>query len=123
MKPWRRRYAMGSKPSENSMAEAVLNFLNLMPDTVAVRMETTGMPRRNRDGSFRMVRNKAGKGKPDIAFWKGFKYGLIELKMPGEALQPPQRLWHERFAQKTGAGACLCVCYGLNEVESFWRDL
>jgi hypothetical protein len=105
------------------MAEAVLNFLCLMPDTWAWRMENTGMPRVGRDGSVRLVRNKYGQGKPDICGFKGKQGFLIELKMPGKTLAPAQILWRDRFIGKTQAPQCYRVCQSFEEVEEFWKSL
>ena len=113
----------GGRQNEGTMAEAVLNFLNIMPATRAWRMETTGMPRRNADGSFRLVRNRERRGKPDIAGFKGLTGFLIELKMPGEKLKPEQELWHQDFRERTGATERIAVWEGVDEVEAFWKGL
>ena len=111
------------RQNESSMCMAVLNFLNYMPRTRAWRMETTGMPRRPADGSYRLVRNRERRGKPDIAGFKGLTGFLIELKMPGEGLTPEQELWRSDFVDRTGAGDRIAVCHGVDEVQQFWEKL
>lgn len=121
---FRRRAEMfGQRPTESAMQEAVLNFLNLMPDTVAWPMSTLGKPRYLDGKQVGWWRNPREKGKPDIGGFKGTIGFVIELKLPGETLSPDQVIWRDHFIKRTGAGWRYRVCRGVDEVEAFWEGL
>ena len=118
----RRGMMVGSKPCEASLVEAILNMLNIptiCPETFAWRMETDGKPRRNPDGSFRLVRNKYGRGKPDICGIKAGHGFVMEVKMPGQSAEPHQKEWLQDY-QERGRGHAFVV-HSVDEAMDYWR--
>ena len=113
--------AIGHRMTESSLVEAILQTLNFMEKTFAFRMETNGSVRRNDDGSYRMVSNKGGRGKPDICFSSHGFCGFLEVKMPDAHAEPHQKRWMENAVER-GRAYC-AVVHSMEEAEGAVHEL
>ena len=120
----RRAQMIGQRPSESALVEAILQTLNLMSKTFAFRMETNGAIRRDPDGGFRMVRNKGGRGKPDICFVTHGFGGFLEVKMPGRHAEPHQKIWMENAVGRGYAYAAVVhsVVEAQESLMELWKE-
>lgn len=120
MRRWgyrRRSEVIGSRYNESSLVDAMLQTANLMPGTFAWRMETDGKVRQKKDGSFFVVRNKGGRGKPDICGVTAGRGWVVEAKMPGQQAQLHQIEWMQDYVSR-GHGVA-GVCHSVEEIEAF----
>ncbi len=83
---------------ESDIQKAILEWLNLQPNTFAFRVQSTGVPI-GVTGKFRKNHNK---GIADIILTKGGKSAAFEVKSEKGRVEPHQKEWLERFASAGG---------------------
>lgn len=114
----RRREMIGTRPNEDALVTAILQTLVMtVQDCFAWRMETNGSVRGNGDGTFRLVKNKYGRGKADVAGVVNGKGFVIEAKRPGNYLERHQQLWLSDYVSR-GKGRA-AVCYSADDALEF----
>ena len=108
---------VGQRFSEATLVDAILRSLNYQPGVFAWRMETSGSVRPRQGGGFFMVRNRYGRGKPDIAGCKEGHGFVIEVKKPGEKAKPHQAEWMADYEARGGGKAT--VAHSVDEALNF----
>lgn len=116
----RRRQMIGSRPSHDSLQQAILQTLNTLPDTFVWTMETGGKPVRGANGwNFR--KNPWGRGKPDLAGCKAGKSFCLEVKFGKDQLSPEQEDWLTDYVER-GKGKAKVV-RSVDDAVEFWNTI
>lgn len=111
---------MPDKRREIDLQNTIVEWLNFQLDTFAWRMESNGIPVKQKDGKFIVIPNKS-KFKPDVCGVKKGRGFVLEVKLPGKHPTDDQRQWMERYAGK-GQGYA-AVVHSIQEACECWDEI
>lgn len=111
-----------ARRTERTVMMAIIRTLCYMPDTCCWATETVNATYRGRNGGPVTVYTLS-KGKPDLVGFKGDKGFVMEVKLPGQYLEPHQRDWRDWFVQRTKAEGRYFVVRSVEEAEAAWKTI